>query len=252
MAAQNQVFQFGSGVLFATPTVGDTSADITPMQFGTLQDVQVDISYDVKELYGRNQFPDDATKGKGKISCKAKYAKIVGKLSNDLLFGQSIVTGTTQVAIDVLSTVAAGAVTVVPPGSGTFKEDLGVRYSATGIGFVKKASAPAVGQYSNSGTTAYTFNVTDNGTLNVMISFAFTVTTGFTANIQNKLMGYGPKFACYLYEQYGGNQTNAKLYRCIGSKLTRPTKNEDYMIQEFDFAAFSDDAGNVIDFYDAQ
>ena len=60
-------FQFGSGSLFATPIGGNQGANPTPIQFGTLQDVSLDVSFAMKELYGQNQFAEQVARGKGKI-----------------------------------------------------------------------------------------------------------------------------------------------------------------------------------------
>ena len=47
------IFQFGSGVLLGART---DIADATPVNFGLVQEVQLDLSYTTKELYGQNQF----------------------------------------------------------------------------------------------------------------------------------------------------------------------------------------------------
>ena len=51
---------FGAGVLFGTPlydATGTAIANPSPIQFGILQDVTVDESWETKELYGDAQFP---------------------------------------------------------------------------------------------------------------------------------------------------------------------------------------------------
>jgi hypothetical protein len=53
--------------------------------FGVLQDVSVDISGDIKELYGQNQFAEAVARGKAKISCKAKFGRINGRCSTSVL-----------------------------------------------------------------------------------------------------------------------------------------------------------------------
>ncbi len=50
---------FGSGVLIATPS----GANATPVQFGTLQDVSIDISFSSKQLFGQYQFPIALARG---------------------------------------------------------------------------------------------------------------------------------------------------------------------------------------------
>ena len=72
---------FGSGDLYAVPKIDATGAAIvnpTPVQFATLQEVSVDYSGDIKELYGEGGFPVDVARGKIKISIKAKSAQIFG------------------------------------------------------------------------------------------------------------------------------------------------------------------------------
>lgn len=248
------VYQFGSGTVWTTPNAGNISANPTPIQIGTLQDISVDISFAVKKLKGRSQFPDDIAKGEGTITWKAKFGRFNGKLVNDLLFGQTIVAGQNKIAIDEIVTIAAASATAIL-GAAALVEDLGVRYQATGKPFTKVPSAPAIGQYSGPTIPAgvYTFNTGDNGVGAAMLSYRYSLAAiGFITSITNQLMGFGPKFMLYLSQQYGGNQSNLKLFRNVATKLTRPTKTDDYTIQEIDGEAFADDAANVFEFSDAE
>lgn len=84
------IYRFGTGVLKATPKVGSVA------NFGTLQDVTIDISYSKKELYGEHQFPVDIVRTSAKVSIKAKYAEINAKQFNDIfLQGAASTVGTT-------------------------------------------------------------------------------------------------------------------------------------------------------------
>jgi ribosomal protein L6P/L9E len=89
------MYLFGTGTLTVTPRNGEES------MFGTVQEVGVDISYGAKELYGEHQFPVDIARTQGKISIKAKAAKIDAKLFNDVFFHGDVVTasGTTTVTV---------------------------------------------------------------------------------------------------------------------------------------------------------
>src|SRR5215468_3795175 len=141
------MFQFGSGTLWGLPNGGNTAANPTPTKFGTLQDVSLDISADVKQLYGQKQFPEAVARGKCKITGKSKFAAINGKMFNDLFFGQTVQVGMKKVALDEnINPITAGSITVA--NSAQFIQDWGVRYAATGIPLTKVASAPTVGQYS--------------------------------------------------------------------------------------------------------
>src|SRR5215472_11827299 len=101
------MFQFGSGSLWGLPVGGNTAANPTPAKFGTLQDVSLDISGDVKQLYGQKQFPEAVARGKSKITGKAKFAAINGKMLNDLFFGQPMGSGMIKTSLDETATVPA-------------------------------------------------------------------------------------------------------------------------------------------------
>src|SRR5712692_9629659 len=101
------MFEFGSGTLWGFPVGGNTAANPTPMKFGTLQDASLDIHGDVKQLYGQKQFPEAVARGKCKITGKAKFAAINGKMFNDLFFGQPLGAGMKQVALDEAALIPA-------------------------------------------------------------------------------------------------------------------------------------------------
>jgi hypothetical protein len=157
---------FGSGLLFAT----NTAANSTPVQFGTLQDVSLDVSRTLKELYGQGQFPVAIGAAQMKITGKAKFAQVNGRLYNDLFYGGTTSVGQTLMAYNEAGTVPASTtyiVTVV--NSATWVEDQGVLYSATGLPFKKVASAPTLGQYSVA-AGVYTFAAAD-ASAPVLISY---------------------------------------------------------------------------------
>ena len=240
------MFEFGAGTLWGFPVSGNTATNPTPMKFGTLQDVSLDISGDVKQLYGQKQFPEAVARGKCKISGKSKFASINGKMLNDLFFGQTMGVGMKKVALDEIGTITTGAVTVA--NSAQFVQDWGVRYSATGLPLTRVASAPTVGQYSVA-AGVYSFNTTENTTV-VQISYTFTAAAaGSQLNITNQLMGFAPTIQVLLETVYNANQFSVLLFSVVASKLTFATKQEDFIIPEFDFEAFSNAAGQVIDMY---
>jgi hypothetical protein len=240
------MFEFGAGTLWGFPVSGNTAVNSTPTKFGTLQDVSLDISADVKQLYGQKQFPEAVARGKCKITGKSKFAAINGKMFNDLFFGQQLGVGMVQVSLDEQLTIAAGTITLSH--AATFVQDWGVRYLSTGLPLVRVASAPAIGQYSVSGST-YTFNTGDN-TAVVLVSYTFSVAaSGTQLNIKNQLMGFAPTIQVLLETVYNSNQFSVLLYSVVASKLSFATKQEDFIIPEFDFEAFANAAGQVIDIY---
>jgi hypothetical protein len=254
------MFQFGSGTLFGVPVGGNTAANPTPTKFGTLQDVSLDISGDVKQLYGQKQFPEAVARGKCKITGKAKFAYINGKQLNDIFFGQTLGAGTKQISLDEAATVPATPFQVTVNNAANYvndsRGDQGVRYvtgAKAGQPLVKVASSPAAGQYSvNTATGVYTFAAADTGAA-VIISYLFTAAaSGTQLNITNQLMGFAPTVQILLNQIYNGNQFSALLYNALASKLNFATKQEDFMIPELDFEAFANTAGQVIDIYSSE
>jgi hypothetical protein len=233
---------FGSGLLFAT----NTAANSTPIQFGTLQDVSLDISRTVKELYGQGQFPVAVGAAQQKITGKAKFAQVSGSLYNDLFFGGTSATGQTLLVYQEAGAIPATTTyTVTVSGSANFVDDEGVLYADTGLPFKKVASAPTQGQYSVA-AGVYTFAAAD-ASKNVLISYTKTdATNGTTITTGNPLQGVQPTFSIIVVRQYNGQQEAFKLWSCIASKLSLPTKMADWGITELDFTAFADSAGRTI------
>ena len=245
------MFQFGSGTLWGYPVGGNLAANPTPIKFGTLQDVSLEISGSLKELYGQNQYAEAVARGKCKIAGKAKFAQIVGKHVNDLFFGQTMTGGQKLTSLDEAQSVPASSpYTITVTNSAQFVDDWGVRYSATGLPLVKVTSAPVQGQYSVS-AGVYTFAAADAGAA-VLISYRYTSAAGVQLNIRQQLMGFAPTFQILLNEQYAGKQANLLLYSCVAEKLAWATKNEDFLVPEFDFEAFANAGGQVMDLYLAE
>ena len=260
---------FGAGVLWArqlTDATGAAIANPTPVKFGAVQDISLDISWDTKLLYGSSQFAVLAGRGKGKVSGKAKAAYVNGALLNSIVFGQNATYSSTTEYADVNDTstgilipstpftltgaASLTATTFLIPSSGTFVKDLGVRNAATGNQFTRVASAPAAGQYSvNEATGAYLFSSADNvSAIKVQIDYqySFATTTGNSLTVMNLQMGYAPTFGMDINVDYNGQKGSISLPLCIASKLTIATKLDDFAIPEFDFDAFADASGRVI------
>jgi hypothetical protein len=237
-------YGFGSGVLFGVRTDVSTA---TPVQFGALQDVSVDIQFNIKELYGQSQFPLAVARSTAKITGKAKLARIIGRSFNDLFFGQDMTAGQTLMAFQEAGAVpAATPWTVTVANAAGFIADFGVINAGNGLALVKVASAPAAGQYAVD-AGVYTFAAAD-ANLGVLLSYSYapTVNTaGQTIAIANQLIGSAPQFKCVLNGNYQQKQFSLTLNACIANKLQIATKIEDFTIPELDFSAFADAAGNV-------
>src|SRR5512133_3412206 len=116
-------YAFGSGVLIGVRT---DVANPTPAPFGVLQEASVDFSFNTKELYGQKQFPVAVARGMGKVSGKAKYANINGRVWNDLFFNASMATGERRMATGESGTVPTTPYQITVSNGATFLSDLGV------------------------------------------------------------------------------------------------------------------------------
>ena len=244
-------FGFGAGAVWMTPLTDATGAAIvnpTPLLVGTLQDASVDISGDVKELFGQNQFAEAVARGKAKIDIKLKFARWNGALLNSIYFGQTM---SSSIIGNVYDTTGAAIpstpfqITPTVPVSGTWARDLGVR-NASGNPMTRVASAPTTGQYSVA-AGVYTFATADTG-LTVFISYAYTATSTVakTSIVSNLAMGAAPTFRCDLTNGFNGNALAISLYSCVATKLSMATKIDDFNIAEIDGSAFANSAGQVL------
>jgi hypothetical protein len=241
------MFQFGSGVLLAQR---NDIANATPAQFGLLQEVSFDFSFDTKELYGQYQFPVAIARGKGKVTGKAKLARISLLAIASLFFGAPLSSGEDMTAYGEAATVPAMTTyTITVANAMHFLDDYGVVYAATGQPLGRVASSPATGQYSvNTATGVYTFNAMD-ASASVLISYTYTstVATAQQFTISNQLLGTTPTFQMQLYgkDPNTGTPFNFKAYFATTSKLSLATKIDDFMVPEMDFSLFANPAGNI-------
>lgn len=253
--------QFAAGKLYINPTAGNLAVNPTAVQGFTIQDVQIDISGEVKELKGANQFPDDVAAGDKKGTGKFAIGRKDLNMLNQIFFADVVLAGGTSVVENQKFTPSGSAVTVTPPGSGTFTTDLGVQYQGSGIALTRLATGtPATGQYTVS-AGVYTFAAGDTAAAaGVVISYAYTVTTGFTYQVNNQALGYGPQVEVYLVDTYQPlnvgtpsapiNEYNViHLFAAKITKITIGNKRADYSIPEVDFSYFQAANGRVMEMF---
>jgi hypothetical protein len=234
---------FGAGTLIAK----GSGANPTPVPFGILQEVSLDFSFSLKELYGTNQFPADIGRGTAKIGGKCKFAELNADLFGSVFFNETVSAGQVLVAIGEAGTVpAATTYTITVDNDADFVSDEGVSYTTTGVQFRRVAAAPAIGEYVvNESTGVYTFAAADASAA-VLISYIYTSASGGrTFTITNNLLGDAPEFSVLFNGKRNNKQITIELVRCVSSKLTLATKLEDFMIPDFDFSAMANDAGTV-------
>jgi len=253
---------FGAGVLFATPLFdasGTAIAIPSPIEFGIVQDITIDDSAEIKELFGQNQYAVDIGRGKAKLMIKCKQAEINAPLFNSLYYGQGLSRGYHAIVADtaghVIPTgVGATAVDVVVPNpaSGIYVSDQGVQ-DGNGQPYTRVASSPTSGQYAlvtgvgSSGAT-YQFSDLDVGKT-VFISYEYSnaalPATGQIMTINNIPMGQVPVFSAQFFNSRQGNTIWRRFPKCVATKLTMDFKNDDFVIPDFEISCFAD-SNNVV------
>jgi hypothetical protein len=237
---------FGSGAVWGerTDVIG---SGIGPRQFGVLQDIEIDFDWTDKELYGQLQFPVAIARGQGKISGKAKFAQILGLLYSGIFFGVTPATGQFAVSqLEAATVPATTPYTVTPANAASYNDDLGVSYAGSGKRFNRVTTPSVAGQYSvNFANGVYTFSAADASAA-VLILYTYNIaTTGSKLTLTNQPMGITPTFKATFYTAYNGSGTALRLNACTATKLSLPTKLDNWTISELDFMAFADASGTI-------
>jgi hypothetical protein len=243
---------FGAGALWGERT-DQTGSGIGPQQFGVMQDVTIDFAWQTKELYGQFQFPVAIARGQGKVTGKARLARILGRLYSDLFWGTAPMTGQLTVSELEAATVPAATPFAVTVANATnFYDDLGVFYAMTGLPFSRVTTPTVAGQYSVASNGVYTFDSADAGA-ELQISYTYnSAAAGTKITLANQLTGTTPIFKATFYTLFQSQPLALRLNQCVASKLTLPTKVDDFTIHEFDFDSFADASGTVGYFSTAQ
>jgi hypothetical protein len=250
-------YVFGPGVAWATQNTNAAGQAITnppPILVAGMQDISIDMSAELKELYGTNSFAIAIGRGKQKMGFKVKNAQIHGALWNSMYFGQTISNSVYTHYFDVIGTPVPATPYQVTPvttyaanlqgTSPAFGYDLGVR-DVNNLPLQRVTGTPATRQYAVSGGV-YTFAAADTG-LTYYFSFNYTATSTIATKlvIANLPMGYAPTFQFDLIIPYQGNIFSATFPNCMQTKLGLATKLDDFTYPEMDISAFAPGSAGV-------
>lgn len=233
-------YVFATGDLFSAPVDGGA-----PFKFGALQDVSVDFSADIKQLFGQYQFPLDVARGKTKIEGKAATGQVNASAFNTFYFNQDVTTGQMLRAINEPHSVPAMSMyTVTVTNGADFYMDLGVYDALTGQPLTQVAAMPGDGEYTVSNAGVYTFNSAQASDA-LLFNYLYEDAAGSRLDIGNPLMGDTPKFRLVLSQTYNAKTFTLVLYSCTAEKLSLPLKQDDYLIADLTFQAQANDANQV-------
>ena len=120
---------FGSGAVWGERTdlqIGTTGGN-GARPFGVLQDISVDAGFSDKLLYGQYQWPVAIARGSGKITGKARFARILGLMYSDLFWGLQATQNQLTAAQNEAQTVPSspGPCTITVANAANYNDDLG-------------------------------------------------------------------------------------------------------------------------------
>jgi hypothetical protein len=228
---------FGSGKLFLKhPTTNQA------YQVGVLEDVSINFEGSTKSKSGGQQFAIATVMTNKKVTGKASFAQIDGRLVSAIMSGT--VTAGRIVQNDVMVT---GTVTTVLPTGTAFDRDLGViAADGTPLAFTTGTAAAGV-SYSRTGN-AYTFHASEpmSGT----ISYTYASNTGSTLAVQNQAQGTQTNFSMFLQEKDSdGDLLGFELFSVVIPNMNFAFKAEDFAAQDISFEAQANAAGAVYKVY---
>ena len=131
---------------------------------------------------------------------------------------------------------------------GTYISSLGT--GTGGVGTYNLSSSPGtIAAEAVSAGATYMFYSADAGKA-VQITYNYSAaSTGHSLTVSNQLMGSAPTFQCNLIDTYNGasglQQVNLVLYACVAQKLSMPLKADDFLMNQLEFSAMANAAGNV-------
>jgi len=243
--------QFGSGVLFGKPVLGNLPVNPTPYKFGVLQEVDVMFKGDLKKLFGQSQLSVATARGKLECSVKGKVAVYDVAMLNQLYFAQTAV----AVGYDKLSDAEPQTISSVSNTATVLHtplvDDWGVQDAATAQAFTSMPNTAAVvatGQYfANLTSGVYTFSGADGAvSRKVLISYSYNQNaTGTTITLSNQLMGYAPEIKMFLYNNFRNKYLAMALNDVTLGSISFPSKLEDFWVADFEGNANAD-ASNTL------
>lgn len=243
------IIEFGSGLLYGTPTSGNLPTNPTPFRL-LLQEVSIDFKGDLKKLHTLYQLPISVARGKLDVTGKAKIVDFQPALINQLFWAQTSTVGMEIPVFNELDFIpSTSTFTITVTNGATFAQDHGVVY-ATGVNagqsLLANTTAGAAGYYSVNVTSGvYTFASTDSARA-VYIDYTYTnATRGQTLAISAQLMGYAPVCTMDVWGTFRGKYLGIRLNACTLGSWTYPTKLEDYWMSDVNFDANLDASQNL-------
>lgn len=254
----SDIFSFGTGGVILIPrrdAQGELIAVPTPIEMKSCIDFNIDAKADVKQHEGQMQYSLAAAVGKRTVDVSFTH-NIHSALSMNVQGAESVQSGQKKIYDE--AAVAPFVIpatpftdTVVPPSSGTYYQDLGVYFGATGgtdagQQLVRVAANPIAGQYAVSNVGAYTFAAADTGKP-VYRKYLYSVATGQSFTMMNRIMGMGPEYSAIITSgSYRGVTSTFDFPIVTIKEQSMPFKNGDFMASKVSLAVMADPVTRIV------
>jgi len=244
------VFVYDSGTLWMVPQTNQangTPSDLTPIRIGNLKGITVDTVW--KLNYPSNQLMAKTNAGTQTVTItgRAAIGTFNGRYLSQLVYGQDFAAGAELADMDRVYTIPASpyTVTVTPPSSGSFVQNLGVLLSADGTAFKRISGTPTTGQFSLSGAV-YTFAAADTGK-SIKLSYLYAIAGGSRMVVSNIYAGEAPSFQMILQGTDNGRNLCLILKKVLPKTFKMPTNLEAFSIPDFEFEAIANLSGGILE-----
>lgn len=239
------MYIFGPGVLIGTLAGG------TPVNIGFAQEITYSEKATNKEAFGSNRRALAVGGGTIKSTIKVKALRISSLAIAQLWLGVTPTVGGTfmQLAEGHTLPAAAPTVTIAPPNGGTFLQDEGVVYTATGLPLSYNGTvAPTIGTYTvNTTTGVYSFAAADDNAL-VQTSYLYkTGSLGQSLLSGNPVLGNTVSIGIDIQYTDPTNNLTAlfRIFNAVLDGFDLGTKLEDFTYPELNGTCFVNAAGNA-------
>jgi len=237
---------FGIGYLSAIPS----GATPTPIPFGLVKDVSVDIAANLVKERGQWQHVVAVGRGNVDITGKAGTVSVFGGAIGQLL-GVTPVAGSTVGVPGEIGTIPTTPFQITVTNSATWVQDHGVLDLTTNLWMTRGATATGTGVYSVA-AGIYTFNTAD-AAHKVAIAYGYTsASLGKTIAVVNTPSALATGIQMVVYGGgAAGKIVGVKFYSAFFPKLGLALKPADFTAQNVEFFATEDGTAgkSVCDFY---
>jgi|ERR1700722_217940 len=254
--------QVGTGVIFVNPSGGNLASNVTPFRPFTIQNFDLTVKGKVQKLMGQYNTAENLARVDQEFSFKFEMGRVDFFALNQMFYADTFAGGGHVVQVTEQHTVPATSpytITIAPPSSGTFYQDLAVEYAgAFGARFVKGTPSATAGIYSVVETTGVFTFASGDASAAIQISYAYTIAstpgTGYQANGQ--FQGWCPALDLWVYENYKGNYLatangTIHLTNAVLAEIGYSHKRDNYEMCSISGECAMNNSGLIAEYYSA-